>query len=54
VIGKILLFRLNLEFLDLYQKISKNQFPTYKKYLEVEVSGETLDGVDIVMPSIRY
>jgi hypothetical protein len=43
-----------LEFLDLYQKISKNLFPTYKKYLEVEVSGETLDGIDIVMPSIRY
>jgi hypothetical protein len=54
MIGLFFLFRLNLEFLQLYQKISKNQFPTYKKYLEVEVSGETLDGIDIVMPSIRY
>ena len=47
-------FRLDSEFLELYETIAKEKFPSFKKYLEVEVSGETEDGIDIVLPSIRY
>jgi len=48
-------FRLGKNVKALLEELQGKPFPTYKKYIELEVSGETLgDGVDATMPSIRY
>jgi len=39
----------------LLEQLAGKPFPPYKKYIEIEISGETLgDSVDVVMPTIRY
>lgn len=39
----------------LIEQLTEKPFPAYKKYIEIEISGETIDdGVDATMPTIRY
>jgi len=45
---------LGLEFLAVYKQVSGLEFPKHKKYLELEVAGDTIDGIDAVMPTIKY
>ena len=39
---------------ELYERLSNSNIPGWRKYLELEISGETSDGVDCVMPTIKY
>jgi hypothetical protein len=50
----LLKFRLNKDFKTLIETIGKRSVPNNKKYVEIEVSGNTKDGIDVVMPSVRY
>lgn len=43
-----------MDILAVYKKISGTDFPSHKKYLEIEVAGDTLDGIDAMMPTIKY
>lgn len=36
------------------ESIGKRSVPAYKKIVEIEVAGNTLDGTDVIMPSVRY
>jgi len=38
----------------LIESIGKRSVPAYKKIVEIEVAGNTLDGTDVIMPSVRY
>lgn len=37
---------------DLYKKITGIEYPNYKKYIEIEVSGDLDDGSDTLLPSV--
>jgi len=37
-----------------YQHITKEEYPKHKKFVELEVSGETVYGVDCITPSVKY
>lgn len=39
---------------DLLEKIGGVPIPNYKKYIELEITGETEDGIDVVMPTFKY
>ena len=50
-----LINRLNKNVKVLLEELMGKPCPSYKKYIELEVSGETVgDGIDATMPSIRY
>lgn len=50
-----LLIRLGKNVKALLEELQGKPFPSYKKYIEIEISGETVpDGIDATMPSIRY
>ena len=52
---KKLINRLNKNVKVLLEELMGKPFPSYKKYIEVEISGETVgDRIDATMPSIRY
>lgn len=46
--------RLPMDILETYEMVSKKQHPKEKRYLRMEVCAETLDGIDILMPTIKY
>ena len=49
-----LINRLSKNVKVLLEELMGKPCPSYKKYIEIEVSGETVDGIDATMPSIRY
>jgi len=46
--------RLQLTPDECYKHITQEVYPKHKKFVELEISGEALDGVDCVTPSIKY
>jgi hypothetical protein len=44
--------RLEMNIKDLYKKITGIEYPNYKKYIEIEVSGDLDDGSDTLLPSV--
>lgn len=46
--------RLPLKLPEAIEKISKKEIPKYKLFICVGVSGNTKDGVDVLMPDVRY
>ena len=37
---------------DVISNLQGSKVPDHKKYLEIEISGETLDGVDAITPTV--
>lgn len=46
--------RLPMKLPEAIEAITKKELPKYKRFLAVGVSGNTTDGVDCMMPDIRY
>jgi hypothetical protein len=47
--------REGLDILKAYETISRKNYPKFRKQMQIEVFGETLDeGIDINMPTIKY
>ena len=46
--------RLNMRLPEAIEKVSKKEIPKYKRFICVGVSGNTKDGVDFLMPDVRY
>ena len=46
--------RLNMRLPEAIEKVSKKEIPKYERFICVGVSGNTKDGVDFLMPDIRY
>ena len=36
------------------ENVSKKEFPKWKKIIPIGISGNTKDGIDCVMPDVRY
>lgn len=34
--------------------VTKKEFPKWKRFIPIGVSGNSTDGVDILMPDVRY
>jgi hypothetical protein len=45
---------MSFDLKTLIEIISKRTVPTHKKYVELEISGNTIDGIDVIMPSVKY
>lgn len=45
---------MNTDFRVLIETIGKREVPKHKKFVEIEVAGNTLDLTDVIMPSVRY
>ena len=45
---------MKMDFKTLIETVGKRSVPDFKKIVEIEVAGNTLDGVDVIMPSVRY
>lgn len=44
-----------LNILQAYETISGKTYPKYKKYMQIEVNGEIIEGgIDAVMPTVKY
>ena len=50
----LIFYRLKNKLEDVIFNITKVKQPAYRKYIEFEISGETEDGTDAIMPTIRY
>ena len=46
--------RLPLKIPEAIEKVSKKELPNYKRFICVGVSGNSKDGVDVLMPDVRY
>ena len=46
--------RLKLTPEEAYRQVKGEDYNPIRKYIEITASGETLDGVDAILPSIRY
>lgn len=46
--------RLKLTPEEAYKQVKGEDYNPIRKYIEITASGETLDGVDAILPSIRY
>ena len=46
--------RLPMKLPEAIEKVTKKEIPKYKRFICVAVSGNTKDGVDFLMPDIRY
>ena len=40
----------NLE--EIIESLSGEKLPEFKKYLEIEISGETIEGIDAITPTV--
>lgn len=47
-------YRLNLTPDEAYMAARKSEYPAYRKFIEIAASAETCDGIDAVIPTIRY
>ena len=43
-----------MDFKSLIEMVGKRSVPNHKKIVEIEVAGNTLEGDDVIMPSVRY
>jgi len=41
-----------MNMLDVYKSVAKIDFPSHKKYMELEISGDLDDGTDTLLPTI--
>jgi len=41
-----------MNMLDVYKSVAKTDFPSHKKYMELEISGDLDDGTDTLLPTI--
>ena len=46
--------KLSLSPGEAYERLAKKPLPKFKKYIQIEANGETLDGVDALLPTIKY
>jgi hypothetical protein len=46
--------RLPLLIEDAIEQVSKKPFPAWKKFIPIGVSGNTHDGIDCLLPDVRY
>lgn len=46
--------RLPMRLPEAIEKLTKKELPKYKRFLAVGVSGSTKDGVDCLLPDVRY
>lgn len=46
--------RLPMKLPEAIEKVSKKEIPKFKRFVCVGVSGNTKDGVDFLMPDVRY
>jgi ubiquitin-activating enzyme E1 len=48
--------RLGKDLVELVEKIGGKKLPDYKRFLEIEISGEVTEpvGCDCIMPTIKY
>lgn len=46
--------RLPLKVPEAIEAVTKKELPKYKRFLPVGVSGNTKDGVDCLLPDVRY
>lgn len=46
--------RLPLKLPEAIENVTKKELPKYKRFLAVGVSGSTKDGVDCMLPDVRY
>ena len=46
--------RLPLKLPQAIEKVSKKEIPNYKRFICIGVSGNTKDGIDALMPDVRY
>lgn len=45
---------MNTDLKVILENVGKRKVPDFKKYIELEVSGNTSDDIDAIMPSVRY
>jgi hypothetical protein len=46
--------RLPLRLPTVIEEVTKKEIPNYKRFLSIGVSGTTKDGVDCILPDVRY
>ena len=46
--------RLPLRVPEAIEAVTKKELPKYKRFLALGVSGNTKDGVDCLLPDVRY
>lgn len=46
--------RLPMKIPEAIEKLTKKELPKYKRFLALGVSGSTTEGVDCLMPDIKY
>lgn len=46
--------RLPMKLPEAIEKVSRKEIPKFKRFVCVGVSGNTKDGVDFLMPDVRY
>lgn len=46
--------RLTMEVSEAIANVSKKEFPKWKRYILIGISGNTPDGIDVLMPDVRY
>ena len=46
--------RLPMTIPEAIEKVSRKEIPKFKRFVCVGVSGNTKDGVDFLMPDVRY
>lgn len=52
--GKDSKARLSLDLKDAIEQVTKKQIPKWRNILAIGVSGNTKDGVDCLLPDVRY
>ena len=44
-----------MNILEAYEKISGKTYPKWKRYMQIEANGDTIEGgIDAMMPTIKY
>ena len=46
--------RLPMKIPEAVEKVSRKEIPKFKRFICLGVSGNTKDGVDFLMPDVRY
>ncbi len=46
--------RLPLKVEEAIAQVTKKQFPKWKRFIPIGVSGNTADGIDCLLPDVRY
>lgn len=46
--------RLPLKVQEAISQVTKKEFPKWKRFIPIGVTGNTADGIDCLLPDIRY